>query len=403
MITSWLSRLQSLAVETRATLAVPDAMLLDLFGASPVTSGVTVTPENAMRCTAVRAAVEAIAEAVGVLPCVIYERAASGALSAATAHPAYPLLLDAANDWTAASRFLEQLTRDALLHGNGYAFINRVNGEPRELIRLRPETVQVRYHLETGEPLYHVSNGEDQRDIARQDVLHLMAPSIDGIAGVSPVIMCREAIGLAIVLEAHAARLFGQGGRPSGILKFPNKLGAETAKRIKQSWQAAHTGANAGQTAVIEEGGDFKALAFSSVDAQFLEIWQHAINEIARVFRVPPSLIFEMGRATWSNASEMGASFLKFTLARWLKAWEGEINLKLIAPGDRSRVYARFDTDDLLRADLPARANAYAQLIAARVLNPNECRELEDRAPYAGGDAFINPNTTPNAGGANAQ
>jgi len=383
----------------RRSLANPEEWLIDIFGAAPAASGISVTAANAMRCSAVRCAVEAISEAVGTLPLHIFEKAASDARSRATDHPAYSLVHDRANDWTPASLFREQLTRDALLHGNGYGFVNRVNGQPRELIRLRPEAVAVELDATTGEPHYRLAEGASTRFLARENVLHIAAPSIDGISGASPVLQCREAIGLAITMERHAARLFGRGGRPSGLLKFPQRLGAETAKRIKTSWQAAHAGENSGGTAVLEEGGEFQPITLNSVDAQFQQLWQHSILEICRVFRVPPHLVFELGRATWGNASEMGTTFLRFTLMRWLKAWECEIGLKLIAPDDRANFYAEFIVDDLLRADLAARAEAYAKLIAARVLNPNEVRAMENRPPYEGGDRFENPNTATGGNG----
>lgn len=386
------SEVKSISHEVRS-LADPDEFLFDLFGATPAQSGVSVTAANAMRCTAVRASVEAISEAIGGLPLHVYQRDGE-ARERATDHPAYAILHDQANDWTPASAFREQITRDALLHGNGYGFINRQDGQPCELIRLRPEAVTVELDTVTSEPRYRLSDGASHRFIARQDILHIAAPSIDGVKGASPVQQCREAIGLALIMERHAARLFGRGARPSGLLKFPQRLGAETAKRIKSSWQSAHAGENSGQTAVLEEGGEWQALTLNSVDAQFLQLWEHATLEICRVFRVPPHLVFELGRATWGNASEMGASFLRFTLDRWIKAWQGEIRLKLIQPEDRQTFYAEFLLDDLLRADLAARAEAYSKLIAARILNPNECRAMENRAPYDGGDQFINPNTT---------
>ncbi|WP_332712651.1 phage portal protein [Pelagibacterium mangrovi] len=384
---------QSEQTEQRALDA--SDFLLDIFGTVPSISGVSVTPSTAMRSPAVRACVEAIAEAVGDLPLHLYEKAADDSRKRSTDHPAYSLLRHEANEWTPSGKFIEQITRDALLHGNGFAFINRASSEPRELIRLDPGSVSVDLDPLTSEPLYRLTDSRKaQRVIDRRDILHIAAPSLNGISGVSPVTQCKEAIALNITLERHAARLFGRGARPSGILTFPQKLGAEAAQRIKASWQAAHAGENSGGTAVLEDGGSFQALTLNSVDAQFLQIWERSTLEICRVFRVPPHLVFELGRATWGNASEMGASFLRFTLTRWLKAWEGEIRLKLIASEDRDRVYAEFLVDDLLRSDLGARADAYGKLIAARVLNPNEARAMENRGPYEGGDRFENPNTT---------
>jgi len=384
----------AVSVQEQRSLADPTTWELELFGAVTTLSGASVTPATAMRCTPVRACVEGIAETVGGFPVHIYHRDGD-ARERATDHPAYALLHDQANEWTPSALFVEQLTRDALLHGNGYAFINRgSDGKPRELIRLRPDAMSVEVDTITGEPAYKLSETAGQRIISRRDILHIQAPSIDGVKGASPIHQCREAIALAITIQEHAARLFGRGAKPSGVLTHPGKLGAESGKRMLASWRAAHSGENAGGTALLEEGTKFERMALTSVESQTLELWQFTVIEICRVFRVPPHLVFELGRATWGNAGEMGASFLRFTLMRWIKVWEGEIRLKLIDPADRHEFYPEFLVDDLLRADLAARAEAYAKLISARVLNPNEARAMENRAPYPGGEVFANPNTS---------
>jgi HK97 family phage portal protein len=388
---------QVLGLETKSGIATPEAWLTELFGASPAASGVSVTPRNAMRATPVRAAIQAIAETAGQLPIHIVRREEDGSKERDREHPAFKVLRDP-NEWAPGNEFREQLTRDALLHGNGFAFIGRAQGKPVELVRLDPENVSVTADTTTGEPIY--KNGSTI--LARENVLHIRAPGCDGIKGESPVTQAREAIGLAIVMEQHAARLFGRGARPAGILTFPNKLGAETAGRIKQSWQAAHGGENSGGTAVLEEGGGFSPLTFTSVDAQFLELRAFAVSEIARVFRVPPVLIQDYGRATWSNSAEMGRQFLTYTLAPWLKRWEGEIRLKLIDPQERHTCHAEFLVDDLLRSDTGSRAAAYAQFRSAGILTANECRAMENRAPLPGGDVLENPFTSTSTGAANA-
>lgn len=380
-----------------ATLAQPSAFLLELFGAAPGASGVPVTPESALRVPAVHCAVRCIAEAVGQLPVHLYRRAEDGSRARDTDHPAHPLLHLDANGWTSAAELREELTTDALLTGNGYAFVNRVEGRPVELLRLKPSTVTVMVDTETGEPTYLVSDGAMQRTLAREDILHvrnISGSTGDGVVGLSTVTLAREAIGLALVMEQHAAKLFGNGARPSGLLKAPGKLSADAAKRIGESWRAAHTGENAGRTAVLEEGMEWQALALTSTDAQFLELRQHQIEEIARAFRVPPVLLMDYGRATWSNSEEMGRQFLTYTLAPWLRRWEGAIRRTLFSPEERGTYAAEFDTTDLLRTDLSARASAYSTLIQSRVLSPNEARARENLAPYPEGDRFENPNTT---------
>ena len=380
--------------ERRAGVGLSDPMAALIFGSTPAASGVEVSPATAMRCTPVRCAVQTIAEAIGQLPVHVYQRAEDGSRERNTDHPASAILREQANDWTSASDFLEQLTRDALLYGNGYAHIGRQDGRLVELVRLDPSSITVEADATTGEPLYR-TNGDGRRYIDRRDVLHIKAPSLDGMSGASPVAQAKEAIGLALVMERHAAKLFGNGARPSGLLKFKGKLNDDTAKRIKASWTASHAGGNqSGGTAVLEEDGEFQALTFSSVDAQFLELWQHVITEIARVYRVPPHMLFELGRATWGNAEEMGASFVQFGLMRWVKAWQGEIRIKLFTPEERQQFFAEFLLDDLVRADIAKRFEAYAKAISSRILNPNEVRAMENRAPYAGGNEFVNPNTT---------
>jgi HK97 family phage portal protein len=374
------------------SIASPTEEVFELFGGRPrTTSGARVTAETALRVPAVRCAVQTISEAVAQLPLITYERQGE-AKSRATDHPAYALLKEDANDWTSAYDLKMQVQVDTLLHGNGFAFVNRVGGVPREIIRLDPRCVTIMN--EGGIPRYYVQETRGRREIAREDLIHIRALSVDGVGGKSPVAMAAEAIGIALSQEEHAGRLFGSGARPSGLLKFPNKLSETAAKRLKSRWDSLHSGEGSGGTAVLEEGGDFVPLTFNSVDLQFMELRTFQVLEIARAFRVPPHLLFELGRATWSNSEEMGRVFLTYTLLPWLKQWEGAVRRALFTREERQTFFAEFLVDDFQRADLAARASAYSQLIAARVLNPNEARAMENRQPYTGGDEFLNPNTT---------
>jgi HK97 family phage portal protein len=356
-------------------------------------AGVYVGPASAMRSTVVRACVTLISGVLATLPLELFEIATSDERRVSKDHPATPLTSKFANGWTPAPKLIEQVTIDALTNGAGFVFVNRINGKPQELLRLPPGIVQVNQDPFTLEPQYRIT-GQKPRDVDRRDIIHIQAPGSVSVKGDSPVNQCREAIGIALTIEGHVSRLFGNGGRPSGLLKFPQKLGSETATRIKASWQAATSGDNSGKTAVLEEGGEFQPLAFSSTDAQTLELWERSAYEICRIFGVPPPLVFELGRATWGNTAALADAFLKFGLARWLQIWTSELALKLLAPTEQANHYFAFDTDQLLAADLAARADAYQKMISSRVLNPNECRAREDLPPYVGGDKFENPNTT---------
>lgn len=377
-----------------SNLSAPEDWLFEAFGALPVLSGVSVSPEKAMTVPAVRCAVQAIAESIGQLPVHTFARGTDGAKERAPDHPVYSLLHDEANPWTPASDFREQMQGDALLHGNGVALIVRANGTPRELHRLAPEATTIKAGP-FGEPVYEFRAADNQLStFAAADVLHIRAASLNGISGESPIKLAREAIGLAIVLEQYAARLFGNGARPSGMLTLKGQ-GPKALEDARKAFLAAHGSGQSGGTVVMSDGADWKQMTLNSVDAEFMQLRRFAIEEIARVFRVPPSLLMHLEKMTLNNAEETGSQFVTFALMRWIKQWEGEVRLKLFTADERKAgMFAAFLTDDFARADLAKRADAYQKLVAARILNPNEVRALENRAPYKGGDDFLNPNTT---------
>lgn len=382
--------------EAEFSLSNPQAWVLDLFGVGSTASGIAPTPRSAMRCTPVRCAVMAIAETVGQLPVHVYRRSPDGSKARDTEHPAHALLHDQANDWTPAGKLREEITRDALLYpSGGFAWINRIEGKPIELLRLDPEIEPVSVGRINGEPAYQVTEkGRPPRIIPRQDIIHIPSPSVSGLVADG-----REAIGLAIVMEQHAARLFGRGARPSGMLAFKSHMTPEALAKAKAAWQAAHGGENGGGTAVLPGDAAWTALTLSSVDAQFLELRKFQIEEIARLFRVPPTLLMELSRASWANSESMRRDFIDFAVRRWLTAWEGEVRLKLFSVEERKNHFVEFLLDDFVKGDLATRMDAFGKAIAARILNPNEVRALENRAPYSGGERFENPNTS--AGAAN--
>lgn len=379
-------------IETKSSLASPEAWLRELFGISVGASGVSVTPKTAMQCAPVRASVRAITETVGQLPIHVYARAADGSKERAPDHPAYALLHDAANEWTPATALKEQLTRDALLDHGGFAFINRVDGKPVELLRLAPSSVEVAYN-EFSEPVYRHRTGSALNPIARNDILHISSPALPGSSVIKDA---RDAIGLALIMESHANQLFASGARPSGLLTYKGEgiLSPDQFAKILTTWKAANAGENAGKTAALPADFAWTPFAFSSVDAQFLELRKFSIAEIARFFGVPLTFLADFDRATFSNSAEMNQQFLTHCIMPWVNRWQGEITLKLFTPDERRTHFAEFLTDALVKADIAARYEAFSKAIAARILNPNEVRAMENLPPYAGGEVFQNPNTT---------
>lgn len=373
------------------------AWLWQLIGAPAPDAGtlqVTVNEETALNCTAVRAAVQAIAEAVGQLPLVTYKRGEDGAKDRATGHPIYSVLRNRVSEIHSAQWFKEQLTRDALLYGNGYALINR-SGDYVELWHLSPAAVTVELDQITWAPVYKVRHGDNRETIYQpSEIFHLMGPSLNGYSGASPIQQGKGAIELAMLLEEHGKALFRNRARPDGLFSIDGTLNATAAAANRDGLKTALAGRN-NYSALVGVGIDkYIPISFTSVDSQFLELRRFSVTEIARLFRVPPHMLFDLERGTWANTSEMGAEFLTYSLRPWLARWENEVAMKLFSEAERDTYFAEFLADDLTRMDIAARADAYGKLIAARVLNPNEARARENLPPYAGGDVFVNPNTT---------
>jgi HK97 family phage portal protein len=381
-------------IETKSGLASPDDWLLEALGASRVASGIRVTPKSAMTCAPVRAAVQAISEGIGQLPIHVYERDGTGAKERAPDHAAYKLLHDEANPWTPAALFREQITRDACLYPNGgFARIVRVDGKPAELHRIDQESSKVEVAAnDYGEPVYKVQTGKgDPVTVLFMDMLHIPSPSLNGEGIVHEA---REAIGTALILERYVARLFGNGARPGSLLIGKDIKTFEGAKNARLAFDNQLKGDGQGSNIVLPGDLSYHPLTLTSVDAQFLESRAYAVQEISRVYRVPVHMLGQLDRAIQSNIEQQAQEFLNYCLMPWIKRWEGEIRLKLFTPDERGTYFAEFLLDDLVRADMAARMEAFSKAIAARILNPNEARAANNYPPYAGGDTFENPNTS---------
>lgn len=377
------------AIVTKS-LADPTDSLFELFHAVPSAAGIAVTPITAMRCSAVRCAIQTISEAVGQLPFGVFDRETR---EKDDIHPVAQLLNVAANDWTSAADFQEQMTRDAHLYGDGLAHIVRANGVPKEMIRIIPGTVSITPD-EYGGPVYT----QDATVLNREDVFHIKAPGVLGWRGNAPIELAREAIGLALILEQFTARLFANGATPGSVVTFQKDLGDSAVSKFLAAWKASHQGAdNAGKPMLLFDGATFQQVGFDPVSAQLLELRKFSVTEIARAFRVQPVLLMDFERGTWSNSEQMAQFFLTYSLTPWLNRWEGEVLLKLFTPEERATRVAEYDVDGILRADFAARMSGYSSAIASRIINPNEARRAENLPDYDGGDVFANPNTTPGA------
>jgi len=368
-------------------LSLTDPGALELFGVSPAGSGISVTAASAMRVPAVAQAVRLISETCGSLPAKLYSREDK---SAATEHPAFRLVHDEANEWTSAAQLRTALTLDALTNDKGgFAQVVRLsNGTPFEMHRLDPSRVTPKTGSD-GTPFYEITSDRGPVRLAYTDVLHVQA-----FGGVSPITLAREAIALAIVMEQHSAQTFANGARPSGIIRSEKTLDVEAKRKLASSWFNTHSGKRAGGTALLDEGMTYDALSLSMVDAQFQESRVEQVREIARAFGVPPSLLWELSRATWSNAEEMGRSFLTLCLRPWLEAWVWAYSRVLLTPEERAQLYVEFNVEALLSTSHAARATAYGQYRSMGAITGNEVRAGLNLPPHPEGDTLANPHIT---------
>lgn len=361
--------------------------LEELIASGPTAAGVSVTTETALRVPAVAAAIRTISEAAACLDVGVVRR--DGRTETAVPdHPVATLLRGEANDWTSGFELIRSLLVDALTYDRGgLAWVGKnAEGKPVEIIRYRPGYIQVNYPDDTLRPEYRIGG------IVRpgSSIVHLR-----GAFDKSPVTLAREAIGVAMSMERHAGKLFGAGGRPSGVLTTPKMVGDEGAKKMIKGWKAAFDGPDrSGGTAVLWDGADWKPVTLNSVDAQFQQLRLFQLQEIARAFNIPASMLGDLTRATWSNSAEMQRQFLMLCLEPWLKALEAALARALFTDDERETHAIRFDRDDFTNVDLTARATAINSLVSSRVINPNEGRAwLGGLAPYDGGYEYANPNT----------
>lgn len=370
------------------------------------TAGKSVTERSAMQMTAVYSCVRILAEAVAGLPLHLYRYTEEGGKEKATDHPLYLLLHDEPNPEMSSFVFRETLMTHLLLWGNAYAqVIRNGKGEVIALYPLMPNKMEVDRD-ESGKLFYLYTRSSDEaktggtgRVVLRpSDVLHIPGLGFDGLVGYSPIAMAKNAIGLAIATEEYGAKFFANGAAPSGVLEHPGTI--KDPSRVREAWQSQFGGSsNSGKIAVLEEGMKYTPISISPEQAQFLETRKFQINEIARIFRVPPHMVGDLEKSSFSNIEQQSLEFVKYTLDPWVVRWEQSIQRTLLTPEEKPLYFVKFNVEGLLRGDYASRMNGYATARQNGWMSANDIRELEnlDRIPAEdGGDLYlINGNMLP--------
>ncbi len=360
------------------------------------TSGKTVNERTAMQTTAVYSCVRILSETIASLPLHVYKHTAGGK-EKAIAHPLYNLLHNAPNPEMTSFAFRETLMSHLLLYGNAFCqIIRNGRGEVLALYPLMPDRMTVD-RTNNGILFYTYRKETAETVLFESDVLHIAGLGFDGLIGYSPIAMMKNAIGMALATEEYGAKFFANGANPGGVIEHPGVL--KEPKKLRDSWNAAYSGSsNAHKIAVLEDGMKFQAIGIPPEQAQFLETRKFQLNEIARVFRIPPHMIGDLEKSSFSNIEQQSLEFVKYTLDPWVIRWEQSLFKSLLSASEKKEYFIRFSVDGLLRGDYASRMQGYAIGRQNGWLSSNDIRELEDmnRIPEdLGGDLYlVNGSTT---------
>jgi HK97 family phage portal protein len=366
-----------------------DPALLSIFGDH---SGVTVTPDSAMRVTAVWACVSLLSETLAALPIHVYRRKNQVAAKAKN-HPLYDILVHSPYSGMTSFEWREMMVSNVALRGDFYARIKTSNsGRITGLEPVMPGHILPRRN-KSGAVVYdwRPDGVGPARVLFDDEVFRLPYKMLDGIHSMSPIETHRRTIGNAMRSGQFIEKFYKNSATPNGAIISPEPMGEKAAKAIRDSWERRHQGPeNFGKVAILDGGLDWKQFGMTMADAQYLEMSEFSIGDIARIYLIPPHKIGELSKATFSNIEQQSISFVVDTLLSWVKRIEGRANAYLLTPADRlAGYYVGLDLKGLLRGDSAARANLYRTLFYVAAMTPNEIRAAEDLNPYEGGDGYF--------------
>jgi len=358
-------------------------------------AGVMVNSENAMGVAAFRACVTLLAESIAQLPCELYRRTPDGGRERATDHPVYKLIHSTPNRKDTSFEYYEQAQGSLGVEGNHIALIERDSyGYPKELIPVNFKKVKV-LKGNDGLPYYRLLDFNDT--VPMHMIHHIKGFSLDGYVGLAPLQTNTDTIGLTIATEQHAAAVFQRGATMSGVIERPREAPPITDQAkvdgLLNKFTERHGGGlrNAFSIALLQEGMQYKQLAMDNEKAQLIESRGFGVIEICRLFKIPPHMIQQLDKATFSNIEHQGLQYVIYTLLPWIKRHEAAMMRDLLLPDERSEYYIEFNISGLLRGDQKSRYEAYAIGRNWGWLSVNDIRRLENMPPITGGDRYLTP------------
>jgi HK97 family phage portal protein len=358
-----------------------------LFGSGmlfdrPSAAGTTVTQDTSLRLSAVYACVRLISDTISTLPYDQYIRRDGQRF------PYRPKdsWVDRPSMEMPRTTFWKQVIVSLLLDGNAFVLVTRSGNEIVDLTPLNPK--QVRVERQNGRKVFVINN---DRTVGPDQMLHLTEMLMPGeVRGVSRIAQAKEALGLGLALEEYAAQFFGNGAYAGGVLEFPEKLSPEQRKEIRDTWNQMHQGPKrAHRVGMLWGGGKFNPLTVDPTASQLVDQRKFAVEEIARIFRVPPFMLGVSENATMAFASieQQQLFFRQHTIQPYVEMLEDHFQMLLENPSS----FIKFNMSSIVRADLSSRYAAYNVALLAGFLSVNDVRALEDKGPVEDGDQYRVP------------
>jgi HK97 family phage portal protein len=348
--------------------------------------------DKALTLTAVWCAIRLLAESVSSLPISVYTKQANGDKLEDTKSPIYNLVKFKPNYYQNKITFFEFIMLSICTEGNSYVQIVRNNsGTPVQLICIDPSNVTV--VVNNNELFYQIDGGAV---LDSSDVLHIKTITDDGVTGLSPIDQCAKALNWSVSLEEFGATFFSNGAKPSSILQTDRALSDTALQRLKTSFNNNYSKLkNSNSTIVLEEGLTFKPISISPEQAQFLSSRQFSIEEVARIFNVPPHMLKDLSKSSFNNIEMQSQEFVTYTLMPYITRIEQEMNLKLFRTNELGKTFVEFNVNGLLRGDVKSRTEAYKTAITNGYMSINEVRQKENMNSIEGGDKhFMQMNMT---------
>jgi HK97 family phage portal protein len=371
-------------VETRDTLERPGTTLKEYFeyldGLGDNSAGVKVNPTSAIKISAVYACINGISQTLGEIPIEVYEETDDGK-RVAKDHYLRKLLKFTPNKIMTSSVFRETGQSNILAFGNFYArIIKNKREEPEELIILDPKNVEVLVSKNKRTVVYDFTDPDTgkTRRFTSDEIFHIPAFSYNGIVGFSPIRQAAETMGWGGALQKFGNRFFGNGATLLGVITAPGKLKQGVIDVLRKMWVKTYGGTDRShQTAVLDAGMTYNKIGIPPEEAQFIQSRKFSVEEIARIYRMPPHLIQHLEKSSFNNIEQQSLEFVKYTMLPWIKKWEQEINRKLLLEKDKGKIFSHFVVDGLLRGDAKARGEFYQTMKLNKILTSNEIRRIE--------------------------